>query len=144
MRFAYRTLDLPIQGNGAFIPTPTVPFAASSWGLVKRVGAPGTVAIPAPSPTKIWAPPISADSKTQSSNVSPDLRTPDIYIAYADNMHPPVPTEIHNDIPVPATAWTTVVRKAMIGRKLGTRVAMPWPRVFQRWPTSGGTSAGAV
>lgn len=143
-RFAYRTLDLPPVGMGAFTPLPTVNPLASSFGEVVRAGAPGTLAIPAPAPTRVWAPRISATPLTQGSNVSPDIRTPDIYVAFADNMHGPFPTRIRNNVPIPAQAIIYNARNAQIGRKVGTRVAMPWPRAFQRWPTSGGTSRGMV
>lgn len=135
-------MDLPAKGTGAFCPLPAQTPMASSHGLVKVVGAPGTMPIPAPSPTRIWAPPISASLLTQSSNVSLDIRTPDIYVTFADNMHGPLPTRVRNNIPVPATTAIYTARNAQIGRKMGTRVAMPWPRAFQRWPTSGGTSGG--
>lgn len=143
-RFAYRTLDLPAVGVGAFMPLPAVNPLASSFGEVVRSGSPGTTAIPAPAPTRIWCPPISASLLTQGSNVSPDIRTPDIYIAYAKHMHGPVPTRIRNNVPLPAGAIIYNPRNAQIGRKMGTRVSMPWPRAFQRWPMSGGTSGGNV
>lgn len=141
-RFAYRVLDLPPKGTAAFTPLPAVTPVASSYGLVKIVGAPGTLPIPAPAPTRIWAPMISASALTQGSNCALDIRTPDIYVPFANNMNPPVPTRIRNNIPVPATTAIFSARPAMISRKTGSRVAMPWPRAFQRWPTSGGTSGG--
>lgn len=137
----YRVLDLPVAGLGAFTPLPSTNPIASSWGLVKVVGNPGTLPIPAPSPTRLWAPPISADPKTQSSNVSPDVRLPDIYIPYADNMGPSqhfgMAARRQTPIPVPALSWINNAIQAMSGNKIGGRIAAAWPRAFQRWPTVG-------
>jgi hypothetical protein len=135
----YRVYDLPINGHGAFTPTLNLKAESSSWGLVKRTGAPGTMPIPAPSPTRLWAPPISAQAETQSSNCSPDVRLPDIYIAYADNMGPSVHVNMaarrQTPIPIPAVSWINTALTAMQGVKVGGRIAQAWPRAFQRFPT---------
>lgn len=143
-RFAYRVNDLPIKGASAFTPLPPRNPIASSWGLVRVRSSVGTTFYHTSSPTRQYLPPNSASLLSQDSNCAPDLKSDNSYTTTAENMGPPVPTRIHNDLPVPATAWINSPRKAMIGRKMGTRVAMPWPRAFQRWPTSGGTSGGAV
>jgi hypothetical protein len=97
--------------------------------------------IAAPAPTRIWAPPISADPMTQGSNVSPDVRLPDIYIAYATNMGPQVHIGMaarrQTPIPIPALSWINAAMNAMSGNKIGGRTVTAWPRAFQRWPTIG-------
>ena len=137
----YRVMDLPVLGVGAFCPTYSVPFNASSWGLCVRTGAPGTLPIAAPAPTRIWAPPISADPLTQGSNNSPDVRLPDIYVAYPTNMGPSMhfgmAARRQTPIPVPALSWINAAMNAMSGNKIGGRIVTSWPRAFQRWPTIG-------
>jgi len=142
----YRVLDLPMQGAGAFTPLATTNPPASSYGLVKISGSPGTLSMPCPAPQKIWCPPISAQAETQSSMVSPDVILWDKYIPYANNMGPAKDAGIgmalrrHCPLPIPARTWTLAPRTAMIMRKAGGRMAMAWPRAFQRFPTM--TSGG--
>jgi hypothetical protein len=113
---------------------------ASSWGLVKNFGAPGTLPVNVPAPTKVWAPPISADPKTQGSNCSPDVWLKDTYYPVADNMGPAADAGIgmalrrHNPLPVPSGTYQLRANKAMIIPKVAGRAALPWPRAFQRFP----------
>lgn len=135
----YRVLDLPVKGTGAFLPTMPRNPIASSWGLVKLSGAPGTMPIPRPKAAAV--PPISAVRETQSTYVSPDVGLPDIYIPYPDNMGPSQHVNMAGrrltPIPVPAVSWINTAMNAMTGSKIGGRAAMAWPRAFQRWPTIG-------
>lgn len=116
-----------------------IQYNASSWGLCRRTGSPGTLPIPAPAPTRLWAPPISAQAETQSSNVSPDVRLPDIYVAWPDNMGPSVhfgmAARRQTPIPIPALSWINTAMNAMRGVPVGGRTALSWPRAFQLWPT---------
>ena len=135
--YRYRVYDLPIVGAGAFTPLPTRNPIASSWGLVHLTGSPGTMPIPRPKRNSLI--PISADPKTQSTNCSPDVGFPDIYIPYADNMGPSqhfgMAARRQTPIPVPAVSWINTALNAMSGNKIGGRTAMAWPRAFQRWST---------
>lgn len=141
----YRVYDLPTVGLGAFTPLASTNPIASSWGLVRLSGSPGTEPIPAPGPTRIWCPPISAQPETQSSNVSPDYKLPDIYIAYADNMGPSVhfgmAARRQTPVPMPALSWINTALNAMGSSKIGGRIAAAWPRAFQRFPTIGSSGA---
>lgn len=145
--FRYRVHDLPVKGAGAFLPVTPPTAMASSYGLVKVSGSPGTLPIPAPSPQhSAYIPPISAQRETQSSNVSPDIILYDKYIPYANNMGPARDAGVgmamrrHCPLPVPARTWTYAPRTAMIQRKVGGRTAMSWPRAFQRFPTMSGNN----
>lgn len=147
--FAYRVLDLPIKGAGAFLPLTIPTPQASSYGLVKVAGSPGTLPIPAPSPQhSAYIPPISAQAETQSSMVAPDIILYDKYIPYANNMGPAKDVGIgmalrrHTPLPIPARTWTLAPRTAMIQRKVGGRAAMSWPRAFQRFPVIGSGGRG--
>lgn len=137
----YRVLDLPTKGMGAFTPIPTTNPVASSQGLVVLTGAPGTEPQPAAGPTRVWAPPISADRATQPSNCAPDVWLYDKYIAKADNMGPAADAGIgmakrrHNPLPVPAINYARIPGKAFQQpTKIAGRGTMAWPRAFQRFP----------
>jgi len=98
--------------------------------------------IPAPAPTRLWAPPISAQAETQPSNVSPDVRLPDIYVAWPDNMGPDqhfgMTARRQTPIPLPAVSWINTALSAMQANRTGGRLTMAWPRAFQRFPTISG------
>jgi hypothetical protein len=133
----YRVLELPTVGTGAFTPTMPRNPIASSWGLV-RVGANlGLTPIISPKPP---VPPISAIRETQPSYVAPDVILRDRYVAYADNMGPNNYLNMAGrrltPIPIPAVSWINTAMRAMQGNRIGGRIAMAWPRAFQRWPTS--------
>lgn len=138
MRVRYTVESLPFMGTGAFVPTPTLPPASSSFGLVKRTGAPGTEPQFAEGPTKTYLPPISADPQTQGSNVAPDFWLYDKYIAFADNMGPSnwfgMTFRRFTPLPIPAIHFTAVPRKALRSRKMAGRSQVEQPRAFQRFP----------
>jgi hypothetical protein len=144
--FAYRVHDLPVKGAGAFLPLTFPTPQASSYGLVRVSGSPGTLPQPAPAPEAV--PPISMQRETQSSKVSPNYLLWDKYIPYADNMGPAKDACIgmalrrHTPLPVPARTWTLAPAPAMITRKTGGRTAMSWPRAFQRFPVIGSGGNG--
>lgn len=135
----YRVLDLPIVGTGAFVPTMATNPIASSYGLVKVSGSPGTLPIPAPKAAAI--PPISAIRETQSTYCSPDVILRDVYIPYADNMGPAqhfgMAARRQTPIPIPAVSWIATAIKSMQASRTGGRATMAWPRAFQRFPTIG-------
>lgn len=136
----YRVLDLPTVGLGAFTPTASTNPVASSFGLVKRTALLGLTPIPTPAPTRVWAPPISADPTTQPSNCSPDAILRDVYVAYADNMGPVADAGIgmairrRAPLPVPAVNVMRAVTQSMGGPHIGGRTQAVWPRAFQRFP----------
>lgn len=142
MGFRYRVNDLPLVGASAFTPLPTTNPIASSYGLVNVNAWLGTRPIPVPAPTRVWAPTPNNASQVQGSNVAPDYILPTHYVAYADNMGPSADAGIgmsirrRNPLPVPAVMIQRTANPAMMMRKVGGRVAMAWPRAFQRFPTS--------
>lgn len=135
----YRVLDLPVKGTGAFLPTTFPNPIASSWGLVKVTASMGLDPIPSPKPVGI--PPISQQRETQTSYCAPDIILRDQYTTYADNMGPGQHFNMAGrrltPLPIPAVSWINTALNAMQGNKIGGRVAMAWPRAFQRWPTVG-------
>lgn len=134
----YRVSDLPTRGTGAFTPIPKRTPMASSYGLVKITAALGLEPVPV---TPVPFDGLGADSKTQPSNVSPNLILRDTYVAHADNMGPSADAGIgmsmrrHNPLPVPAASWIPVAPDTFRAARFGGRRAMSWPRAFQRWGT---------
>lgn len=139
MSIRYKVLDLPVVGTSAFTPIPFRNPIASSWGEVVEYGAPGTLPIPRPKAAAV--PPISAIRETQSTYVAPDYGLPDIYIPFADNMGPSQHVNMAGrrltPLPVPAVSWINTALVSFQTSKIGGRLAMAWPRAFQRWPTIG-------
>lgn len=134
MRIRYRVDDVPARGVGAFSPTTPQTPRASSWGLARVIGAPGTLAVHSPAPSAL--PPVSMDPRTQGHNVSPDVIRPALYVALADNLHGPVQTRHHNNIPAPSIGWWRVPLVAFRRpSRIGGRRVIPWPRTFQRFPS---------
>jgi len=145
----YRVSDLPPNGVGAFTPIASTTPAASSYGLVEVFGAPGTEAVPAPSPQHIgYLPSLTRSggvNSAQGSDVAPDVILPAIYVASAQNMGPEADAGMgmtrrrYNELPVPALDPTRIPQVAQSAPSIGGRFSMAWPRAFQRFPnrTSG-------
>lgn len=145
----YRVLDLPVKGAGAFLPTPSTNAAASSGGLTHVHGSPGTDPIPAPAPQRDYLPRLTARGgidSAQGSMVAPDIILPSIYTASAQNMGPAADVGLGmrlrrlNPLPVPAFAYPRIPVAAFSPARIGGRATMPWPRAFQRFPST--TCAG--
>lgn len=141
----YKVLDLPVTGTGAFTPTMPLNPVASSNGVVKVLGYPGTLPVAVNDPHSQYGnPPISAIGQTQPSNVAPNVILPDKYIPYADNMGPSqhvgMAARRQTPIPVPAVSWINTAINAMGGARIGGRTVTAWPRAFQRWSTPRGTA----
>lgn len=141
----YRVLDLPAQGAGAFMPTPSTNAPASSWGLVHVHGSPGTDPVPAPAPQRTYLPSLTARGgvdSAQGSMVAPDIILPSVYVAETANMGPSCDTGLGmrvrrlNPLPIPALSWTRLPQVALNTPRYGGRSTMPWPRAFQRFPST--------
>lgn len=141
----YRVLDLPGKGAGAFTPQPTTNPVASSFGLVHRFGAPGTMPVPVKPP---FGPHLNNAPDVQGSNRAPNIILPSIYIASAANMGPEADAGFgmalrrRAPLPVPAVGWRATALNAMRGPRIGSRRQLPWPRAFQRFGASAGTGNG--
>jgi hypothetical protein len=139
----YRVSDLPLAGAGAFTPLPFLNPEASSHGLVRLEGSPGTLPVPSPAPQRDWAPSLTRTggvNSAQGSMVSPDVILPSIYFPYADNMGPEAGSGIgmtrrrYCELPVPAENPRRLPKPTMRSPQMGGRSVMAWPRAFQRWP----------
>lgn len=145
MGWRYRVLDLPPGGSGAFMPIPTTNPAASSGGLTVLSGSPGTDPIAAPAPQRTYLPSLTkvgGVNSAQGSEVAPDIRLPDIYIPYADNMGPEADLGLGmavrrlNPLPVPARHFARQPVPSQAAPRVGGRATMAWPRAFQRYPAT--------
>jgi hypothetical protein len=137
----YRVNDLPARGLGAFTPFMATTPAASSQGLLRVIGAPGTDPVEAPDPAAL--PSLTAQNgvnSAQGSNVTPDVIFPAIYVAAADNCGPEADLGIgmwrrrFAEMPMPAIAAGRVPTNAFQPPKVAGRRALAWPRAFQRFP----------
>ena len=117
---------------GALMPVPAVDPKGSTGGLVRLVGHPGNMAIPAPKPAA--SVPISQTRATQPSYVAPDVLFPSIYFPLADNMHPPVALLRTNPLPVPAVTIQQLAGIAQRMRRVGGQSQVGQPQVAQTWP----------
>ena len=139
MRRYIRTEQAPIMGPGAFSPLPAMIPSASSGGVVRTEGYPGNLAVAAGPPGVVN---VGMDPLTNPSACAPNMIFPDIYIAHADNMAPPVPISLTTNVmPVPAPDPVRVPRQSTHKARLGGRTATSWPRKLVKWPTIGGGSA---
>ena len=139
MGIRYRTLDLPPQGTGAFLPLAATNPVASSYGLVEVIGSPGTMPIKVTPPERTGWPSRSIDPKTMESNCAPDVILPAIYYTTAKNMGPQADAGIGMHarrlvpLPVPALDALRVAYEGMKRQRIAGRKAMSWPRAFQRF-----------
>ena len=142
----YRVSDLPVRGVGAFMPLPTLGPAASSYGLVKRTGAPGNNPVPSPRPG--FLPSLTKQGGVNSAQPglagSPDVFLPSVYVAYADNMGPSADAGLGmaarraNFIPMPTSTANRLPNLTGVHQsRLGGRRQIGWPRAFQRFPFVG-------
>ena len=138
MRVQYRTLQVPPAARGAFAPQVTLGGAPSSNGGNVVSGAPGTVAIPSPSPAALSDGQLGGPFN-QPSSVAPNVIYPALYTFHANpGVH--FPGKLMNDhvVPVPAgnsgrssLQWQHRVR-------IGGRTTTDAVRPFTQWPTYGG------
>lgn len=141
MTVSYRTLDVPPYGAGAFMPSPARNPVASSYGLVRIDGAPGTEPVPSPRPASVPSLTRSGGrDAAQGSAVAPDVILPAIYIPSADNMGPAADTGLGMarrrlcELPVRAIDPGRLPVPVWQQFPAGAR-PLPWPRAFIRWPS---------
>lgn len=137
MRYHMNMAGVPVNAMAALMPQPTTSTRASSGGLVRVHGYPGTQAVPSPRPGAI--PPTSFDPRTQPSHCSPDVMFPSIYYPTPENMHPPVSLLRDNPMPVPAVQIYNMAGVAQRMRRVGGQSQIGQPAVIQQWPQWRGT-----
>ena len=116
----------------------------------KIFGAPGTLAVDAPSPQHLTGLPSltrqGGVNSAQPSDVAPDVILPAIYIPSAKNMGPEADAGFgmtrrrYCELPVPAVDSQRIPQVAMTVTPIAGRKAMAWPRAFQRFPNRGSDS----
>lgn len=148
----YRVSDLPAKGVGAFMPLPTLGPAASSRGLTRVTGSPGTT--PTPSPRPGFLPSLTAQGGVNSAQPglagSPDVFLPSVYVVYADNQGPSADAGLGmaarrtNPLPVPSMDANRQPNLTGVAKpaRMGGRQQVPWPRAFQRFPNWQGSGRG--
>lgn len=150
--FRYRVSDLPPNGVGAFMPIPAGDRVALGWGSVNVVGSPGTDPSPAPAPQASYLPALTALGGVDSAQPSRATGVPDqmlfsVYYTDAFAQGPAADAGIgmtrrrFNELPMPAVDPARIPIVSMQpAPRLGGRIQIGWPRVFQRFPSvsSGG------
>lgn len=139
----YRTDQVPVYGAGAFMPSMTTNPTASSHGLVRIDGFPGTTPVQSPHPasTRGGAPNGAVATGTQGSANAPDLIFPAIYIPRAKNMGPAqdeLRVRSDNVLPVPAIDPGRTPAAVFRPARVGGRRQIPWPATATTWPSVGG------
>lgn len=135
-RLAITMSDPPRRGLGAFMPSPygaTTP-AASSGGVIRTEGHPGTLAVPAPRPAATTDD--SWGNRLQPSACAPDTIRPDVYVPHVSRATTGlVPTRSSNIAPVPAGQVVRSGTQTQKRVRVGGRTVTGWPRQYVRWPT---------
>lgn len=131
----YSMMDPKAAGRplGALMPSPAIQPSASTNGLMRVHGQPGTHGIPAPKPAAI-PPTASGTRANQPSYASPDVRFPSIYYTTAENCHGPAGLFRDNQMPVPAVRVYNMPRVSMRTRRVGGQSQVGQPAVAQTWP----------
>ncbi len=132
----YWTQGTDARTVGALMPIlPPTPRATTN-GVVRVYGQPGTQGIASPAPAGI---PMNGFSRaTQPSNMAPDYIFPSIYYTTPDGMHPPVNLFRDNPMPVPARGLYRIPRVLQRPRRTGGSLQVGQPAVVQRWASLGG------
>lgn len=137
MRIQVRTLDVPIKGMGAFIPTLTMGGAPVTNGQNLVTGAPGTVRVPSPPPAALDDSSLGGDFN-QPSNVAPNWFLPSIYTFHANpSVHFPGKIKSDNPLPIPAVAVSRIPAQLQHRTRIGGRTVTAAIRPFTIWPTYG-------
>ena len=137
-RLQVRMMDAPVHGIGAFMPPPygaTTP-AASSQGVLRVEGYPGTRAVPSPGPAALNDGELGGPLN-QPSSCAPDYILPSIYIPHisADTTGPNFSRVSTNEAPVPAGFDARTATQTQYRTRVGGRTVTSWPRQFVRWPS---------
>lgn len=132
-----RMMNAPVRGAGAFMPVPygaTTP-AASSGGVIRTEGHPGTMRVPSPRPAALDDGELGGP-KNQPSSCSPDYILPDKYISHISRATTGVVRVGSSNVaPVPAPYIARSAPQTQMKPRIGGRTVTSWPRQFVRWPT---------
>lgn len=149
-RYQYRVEGVAGPSVTAFTPLPTTNGLASTWGVVKTVGAPGTLRIPvAPLQSIAGSDRGGWTAQAKPGDNAPDYILPSLY--YTAPTPQTVPHESNNEIPLPAISSTGPIAPAstsLVGpaetsavvqrpRRMGGLLAQAWPKVSQVWNVFG-------
>lgn len=140
-QLAIKMNQAPGKGLGAFMPVPygcTTP-AASSQGLLRVEGHPGTVAVPSPAPAALDDGELGGPYN-QPSRVAPNYILPSQYIPHISRattgLTPTPPNAPQGNIaPVPAPYIARSAPQTQMKTRIGGRTTTAWPRQFVRWLT---------
>lgn len=133
MRYSMLNPQVPNRPVGALMPQPAIMPTASSNGLMRVEGYPGTRAVKTPKPGAL--PETAAGHRgNQPSYCSPDAMYPSQYFPHADNCHPPVGLFRDNQMPVPAVRIYNMPRVAQKTRRVGGQSQIGMPAALQTWP----------
>ena len=135
-RLQIRMMDAPTHGIGAFMPPPylvTTP-AASSQGVLRTEGHPGTLRVPTPRPPALDDLQLGGPYN-QPSDCSPNYMLPDKYISHISRATTGLVNRVSTNVaPVPAVAVTRSGAQTQMKVRIGGRTTTRWPRQFVRWP----------
>jgi len=134
MRIQIRTLDVPVKGQGAFLPTFTFGAQPATNGQNVVTGAPGTVPVVSPRPAALQD--NSWGGLWQSSSVAPNYILPSIYVSHANqSLVFPGQKIGQNVLPVPAINTGRVISQTQYKPRIGGRTVTASFRPFTQWPT---------
>lgn len=133
---ALRMQDAPTKGAGAFMPVPygvTTP-AASSQGVLRLEGYPGTVPVPSPAPAAMDDGELGGPFN-QPSRVSPNVIYPDKYIPHISHRTTFIgQSRVSSNVaPIPAPYVARSGTQTQLRTRIGGRTVTRWPRQFVRW-----------
>ena len=135
-RLQIRMMNSPTRGIGAFMPSPyavTTP-AASSQGVLRVEGYPGTLQVPSPAPAALNDGELGGPFN-QPSLCAPDFILPSAYFARISRLTTGlVPTKSNNVAPVKAPFIARTATQTQYRTRVGGRTVTRWPRQFTRWP----------
>lgn len=144
----YAAAGVPAHGSTAFMPAPAASPERECGGLVHVTGSPGTTAVAFERPEAVWAPPISADHRTQPSEAGPAHMLPTVYVARMDHMGTRSPSAVESgvnsahsgQVPEPAVSPNKpIVPRGFAGRSVGgTTVTPAIPTQDCAWNVFGG------
>jgi hypothetical protein len=133
MRYSMVNPQIPMRPVGALMPQPAIQPSASTNGLMRVVGYPGTLRVNTPKPGAL--PETAAGTRSnQPSYMSPDNMYPSIYYPRADNCHGPMGLFRDNQMPVPAVRIYNMPRIAQKKRRTGGQSQIGMPAALQTWP----------